>query len=259
MVLVGGHESDHGRDLPDLPGEWPRVHVVPPGRPLVRAVRAALAAQPGTVCLVPMTLGRDPHLVAESARAARWVAGEHDEPARLLVTEPFGTTDHLVGWLRAASGRAGPPDTAMVITAAGAGPFDDAELHRVAALVRHFGRRRLVEVDLSGQEGVRRCRLLGAGSVAVVHAGFGAARLLAARGALDLGPLLSAASVAEVVRSRVATATRAVVAQGDDGIARALVADHERGFAHSHATGHGHGHGHGQSGRPAMTRHLSVN
>ena len=94
VVLAGGHESDGGRDLAGLvtpsgapAGRGPVVHAAAAaGRPLAEAVRSALAAGDGPVCVVPMTLGRDPKLVADTARALRWLAvlwkQRHDRAAR---------------------------------------------------------------------------------------------------------------------------------------------------------------------------------
>jgi hypothetical protein len=233
VVLVGGHESAAGADLPPLAG----AHVAAPGRALERALETAAAAhRDRPVVIVPMTLGRDPTLVSDAARTVRWAARTHDA-GRFAMAPPFGTADHLVGWLRAVCRRV-PAEHAVLIAAPSADVFDDAELHRIAALVRAHGRHRLVEVGLRSRaggldDGVERCRALGAERVTVVSAAFGAPADVDER-------LLSAAATATVVQARVATACHRLSAHGDDGIAAALAADHHTGFAHSHPHDHGH-------------------
>ncbi|HZV75878.1 MAG TPA: hypothetical protein VFF79_19385 [Conexibacter sp.] len=249
LLLVGGHESADGRALapllerPELMRLRPRA--VAAGRELQRALRAALAeaGTGGPVVVLSMTLGRDPRLVSDTARTVRW-ATRDEEPGRVALAPPFGTPDHLVGWLRAACSRVHDDDAAVLIAAASADPFDDAELHRVVALVRAHGGGRLVEVGLRGpggelDAGVERCRRLGAERVAVVPAELGAGGGVAA-------PLLSPAAVARVVAARVATACHRLAEHGDDGVAAALGADHAHGFshAHSHAEAHEQAHTH---------------
>ncbi|MFE4516581.1 sirohydrochlorin chelatase [Kitasatospora sp. NPDC056783] len=256
VVLAGGHESDGGRTLAALvaPGAaGPVVHAAAPsGRPLGEAVRSALAAAgDGPVCVVPMTLGRDPKLVADTARALRWLAAGEGR-GRLALTAPFGTADHLIGWLRAAAGTA--PDGAVLVTAPVAGPFEDAELFRIARLARQYGRHRWVEVAFDGgdpdpAEGAERCRLLGAREVTAVPASFGPALRGALPGVRDGGPLLRPSAVAGVVAARTAAALH-LLGHGEDGILAGLDAEHGHGYAHSHGPGeprhsHGHGHGHG--------------
>jgi hypothetical protein len=247
LVLVGGHESRDGRALATL-AAWPELLGQPPlrvtaaGRPLAAAIgqKAGTQGFRGPVVVVPMTLGRDPRLVSDTARTVRWVA--RDRPAgTVALAEPFGTPDHLVSWLRAAC-RKRSPDEAILIAAAAADPFDDAELHRIAALVRIFGTHRLVEValltpdDHALQDGVERCRRLGAERVAVVPADFGTPAGAAA-------PLLAPVAVASVISARVAQACRRLVERGEDGVNAALAADHHHGFAHAHDHSHDqHGH-----------------
>ncbi|ROR35467.1 hypothetical protein [Kitasatospora cineracea] len=260
VVLAGGHESDGGRDLAPLVAATaataatagPTVHAAAPaGRPLAEAVRAALAAPGGhPVCVVPMTLGRDPRLVAETARTLRGLTAEQGQrPGRLALTAPFAAAEHLVGWLRAAA-RTAPaaPDGALLVTAPAAGPFEDAELFRIARLARQFGRHRWVEVafddgDPDPAEGAARCRLLGARTVTAVPAAFGPALRTPVPGVLDGGPLLRPSAVAGVLAARTADALH-LLGHGEDGTAAGLDAEHGHGYAHSH--GHGHGHGPGE-------------
>ncbi len=249
VVLVGGHESAHGRDLLGL---VPGAVAVRAGRELGAAVRAVLRESSGPVVVVPMTLGRDPALVAEAARALRW-QGDDADTRRLALTEPFGTPDHLVGWLRAAATGAAarwPGDRgALLVTAAASGPFDEADLFRVARLVRQHGPHPWVEVALAGgdpdvTEGLRRCAVLGAGRVTVVPAAFGPAPTADAPPGVpvhDGGPLLSTAAVQAVVTARVTAALDHLVL-GHTGIEAALHAEHGHGYAHSHGAEPAHSH-----------------
>ncbi len=248
LVLVGGHESRDGRALaalaawPELLGE-PPLRIAAAGRPLAAAIgqKAGTQGFRGPVVVVPMTLGRDPRLVADTARTVRWIARDRPERA-IVLTAPFGTPDHLVSWLRAAC-RTHPSDTAILIAAPASDPFDDAELHRIAALVRVFGTHSLVEValltpgDHALQAGIERCRRLGADHVAVVPASFGTPAGAAA-------PLLAPVAVASVISARVAKACRRLAESGEDGVSAALEADHHHGFAHAHDHDNNHGHGH---------------
>ncbi|SOB81053.1 sirohydrochlorin chelatase [Streptomyces sp. 1331.2] len=256
VVLAGGHESDGARDLAALVAADPTatataegttaaglvVHAAAPaGRQLTDAVRSALAVGEGPVCVVPMTLGRDPKLVAETARALRWLAAG-DGRGRLALTAPFGAAEHLIGWLRAAAATA--PDGAVLVTAPAAGPFEDAELFRIARLVRQYGRHRWVEVAFEGgdpdpAEGAERCRLLGAQQVTAVPASFGPALRGAPTGVRDGGPLLRPSAIAGVVAARVAAALH-LLGHGEDGITAGLDAEHGHGYAHSHGPGGDH-------------------
>ncbi|MER5728154.1 cobalamin biosynthesis protein CbiX [Streptomyces sp. NPDC002138] len=240
VVLGAGHEGGAA------------IGGVAAGRPLAEAVRAALAASPGPVCVVPMTLGRDPRLIADCARALRWL-GRGEGRDRLALAPPFATVDHLTAWLRTAALRAvrsAPQTSAVLITAPAAGPFEDADLFRVARLVRQYGAHRWVEVAFDGgdpdlAEGVERCRRLGARHVALLRAAFGPlddVRGVPA-GVLDTGPLLTEAAIAEVLRSRVAHALHRL-AHGDDGTGAGLDAEHGHGYAHAHGPDGGHDHAH---------------
>ena len=244
-ILVGGYESGRGRELPSLPPqaglEDLRCRVVGVGRELGRAldVAAGEADAERPLVVLPMTLGRDPRLCADTARTVRWVRASEEAPP-IALAAPFGSANHLIGWLRAACLEL-PEDAAVLIAATPADPFDDAELYRVAALVRTHGRQRLVEVGFRSpagrlEAGLERCRRLGAERVAIVPAEFCPRA--------DAAPLLSPAVIARVVAARVAMARHRLIEHGDDGVATALAADHEHGFAHSHEGGHQHGHTH---------------
>ncbi|MFE2287415.1 sirohydrochlorin chelatase [Streptomyces sp. NPDC059443] len=239
VILAGGHEGGAA------------AGALSAGRPLAEAVRRALAASPAPVCVVPMTLGRDPALIADCARALRWL-GRDEGLGRLALTPPFATVDHLTAWLRTAALKAvreAPDTSAVLVTAPAAGPFEDADLFRVARLVRQYGHHRWVEVAFDGgdpdlAEGVERCRRLGAVQVALIRAAFDAPAELPA-GVLDTGPLLSEAAIAEVVRARVQEALHRL-AHGQDGTAEGLDAEHGHGYAHAHGPGGDHGHTHGE-------------
>ncbi|MDH6109642.1 sirohydrochlorin cobaltochelatase [Kitasatospora sp. MAP12-15] len=252
LVLVTGHESGGPAALRPLVGGDPAVLVVPVGRALGQAVTDALAQSERPVCVVPMTLGRDPSLVADTARALHWLTGaEPARRARIALAEPFGTASHLIGWLRAAAGRtagARREDCAILVTAPPSGPFQDAELFRIARLVSRHGTHRRVEVAFDGgdpglAEGVERCRRLGARRVVLLPAGFGPAARRPVQGAEDGGPLLGPPAVAAVLRARTASALHRL-GHGQDGIAAALDAEHGHGYAHSHGPGEDHRHQH---------------
>lgn len=145
VIAVCGHEAAYGEALRGRAG--PEVTVVPNGRELFRTV-AGLSRRGEESCVVPMTLGRDPELVADTARTLRALPAA--DRGRTVLAEPFGTSGHLTAWLRAAAGRA--PDTAALLVTAPAGdPFEDAELYRVASLVRRYGGHDLVEVAFTGE------------------------------------------------------------------------------------------------------------
>ena len=246
LVLVGGHESDEGRRLRPWVEDGHAFRVADAGRGLVRAVEEALALSDLPVCVVPMTLGRDPRLVADTARGLDWSARSAGSTAagRIALTEPFGSAEHLVGWLRAAGeGHAGgapgrPGETALLVTAPAAGPFEDAELFRIARLVRQYGRHRWVEVAFDGGdpdpgEGVERCLRLGARRVVLLSAAFDTRTTGVVSGAESGGPLLTPHAVVGVLGLRVRRALLRLRA-GADGIADGLGAEHGHGYAHSH-------------------------
>lgn len=244
VILVCGHECPDPAYLQTVSPDWT---VVAGGRALTAAIDTARAASTDPVCVVPMTLGRDSGLVADAARASSWACRESNSPP-LVLSSPLGTADHLVGWLR---GRAAAASSdALLVVAPTGSPFEDAELFRIARLVRQFGPSALVEVALSGgdpdlDDGIDRCRRLGARQIAVLPAWLGSGPALPS-GVADGGPLLTGAALRELVEARVADALHDLV-HGHDGIADGLSAEHGHGFAHSHGPGgsHGHGHGHG--------------
>ncbi|WTW99470.1 cobalamin biosynthesis protein CbiX [Streptomycetaceae bacterium NBC_01309] len=238
VVGVGGHESADGTALPAAFGT--RFAAVRCGRELHQCVSALLRGTDGRVCVVPMTLGRDPRLVADTARTL--LALPADARERVVLAEQFGTTEHLTGWLRAAASRV-PAEHALLVTAPAGDAYDDAELFCVARLVWQYGRHRIVEVALVGGDpdpvrGAERCLALGAAHVAPLSASF------VPPGLPDALPLLSPAAAAQVLRARVDTALRRARSTGDDGIAAALRAADHHGTSHSHDDGHEHGHEH---------------
>ncbi|MFG2669255.1 sirohydrochlorin chelatase [Streptomyces sp. NPDC048445] len=268
VIAVCGHEAGYGRALEGLVD--PGVSVVPSGRELFRSI-SAHRRRGAETAVVPMTLGRDPDLVADTARTLRAVA-DGDRAATVL-TEPFGTAQHLVGWLRAAAGRVAE-DSALLVTAPSGDPFEDAELYRIAALVRRYGRHALVEVAFTGgdpdpAEGVRRCRLLGAERVTLLPAGFAPPEVpeptRPAGPPVDrTGPLVPASALRRVLAERVADARRRLREHGDDGVAAGLTAAANHGHSHTHPPGgehdhdHGHGHHHHGPGHPHPHQHPSA-
>lgn len=90
VLLVGGHESGAASRLRPLVEDAIAVSAVGVGRDLAAAVSQALAGSDRPVCVLPMTLGRDPRLVADAARTLRWLAGPAGQ-GRLALCDPFGS------------------------------------------------------------------------------------------------------------------------------------------------------------------------
>ncbi|MCC9178031.1 hypothetical protein [Arthrobacter sp. zg-Y750] len=268
VVLVGGHESGNGADFSFLTDMIPDALVTPAGRPLHNALTRLCArnisgAEAAPIVVLPMTFGRNPTLVADTAKTLKWLGaqGARDSAAApLALADAFGTADHLTAWLRTAAVevRRRTPRAAVLIVADAANPFDDAELHRIAHLVRTHGAGNPVETAAVEDteallEAVRRMRLLGSTETVVVPAGF---RRVAAvhgeavpfgEGALAdtgfYGALLSEQAVLRVIRERVHDALHAL-GHGRTGIEAGLQADHSHGYAHSHAFEEANGHSH---------------
>jgi sirohydrochlorin cobaltochelatase len=220
VVLVGGHEG--GADVAVGPSRerGPLLRAASAHGELRQAVRHALEMTDQPVCVVPMTLGRDPGLVTDTARTLMSVTAAA-AAGRIVLAEPFGSATLLTGWLRVAVAQAIGPlaatDHAVVMTANAANRFDDAELYRIAHLVKVRAAVPWVEVAFHGgdpglAEVLDRCETLGARRTAVVCADFGSA---------DTGPLLSPATVSGVLATRVAAAMLKL-GRGDDGIAHGL-------------------------------------
>lgn len=241
VVAVRGHESAGPGALRGLLD--PRVSCVPTGRELLHRVRES-RSRGEPVCVVPMTLGREPRLVADTARTLLALSAE--DRAGTVLAEPFGTADHLVGWLRAAAARVGG-DRALLVTAPSGDPYADADLFRIARLVRQYGRHRTVEVALIGgdpdpAEGVRRCLALGERRVTLLPAAWVVPEIPDPERCESSGPLLPAAAVAGVLATRVREAWERHDRLGDDGLSRALSADHHHDHTHGHGPGdHPHG------------------
>lgn len=262
VVLVGGHESSQAAGLGrfrDAAADWVTT---PAGRSLASTVESALAVGQ-SVTVVPMTFGRDPVLIAETAKTLRWIRDRQGGQTRLAA--PFGSTDHLIAHLRAAVIRLQrvSPGAALVIAAGASDNFNDAELHRVAHLVRAESSAPEVTVALlrvgrdTLPDAADRLRRLGYEHSGVVPAGFHDSMHLPQTDGHSMiwcGPLMRDNAVARIIAERVAGAHHAW-AHGHDGIDPALDADHDHGYAHSHNDvadhDHGHGHGHGHSHRPS--------
>ncbi|MFI6394298.1 sirohydrochlorin chelatase [Nonomuraea sp. NPDC050540] len=230
ILLAVGAESRGGLCLPPLLGpDGPRVCAVD------RELRSAISRRPAVV--VPMTLGRDPDLSAVAAQALRWAArGRAD--GELLLARPLAGTGHLVGWLRAALVHAKlTAASAVLLVAPAIGPEPDAELFKIARLVRQFTPVRWVEVALSGgdpdvDEGVERCRLLGAEEVVLVPASFVPAP--ARPGTRTAGPLLGRASLLTLIHRRAAEAGHRWSGHRDDGLAEPMPHTHIHEETHTH-------------------------
>ena len=240
-VLVGGHESDHGADLASLAMAFPEVAVTSPGRPLRDAVTASLDAAT-RVAVLPMTWGRDPSLIADTAATLRWLAAR-SAAGWISLCPPFGTPDHLVSWLRRAAVDVSREFRygGLLLCAPAANPYDDAELYRIAHLVRTYGAGIEVEVACLTEPGdlrhaVRRAWRLGARRVVVAPAGFArtAPPGIIQAGASFFGPLMAERAFHDLIRRRVAEGL-ARLEQGDDGIAAGLLAGHAH---HTHTHGH---------------------
>ncbi|MCQ1987235.1 hypothetical protein [Arthrobacter sp. zg-Y844] len=272
VVLVGGHESGNGADLSFVRASLPGALITPAGRPLhnvltrLRADRAD-GADPAPVVVLPLTFGRNPTLVADTAKTLRWLGAgavpRGAASAPLALADEFGTGDHLTAWLRAAAVevRRQSPEAAVLIVGDAANPFDDAELYRIAHLVRTNGAGNLVEVATVNDadallEAVRRLGLLGSTETVVVPGGF--RRVPTVHGetvpfgegdftqARFYGALMSEQAVLRVIGERVRDALHNL-SHGSTGIDAGLQADHGHGYAHSHAfdadNGHSHNHG----------------
>lgn len=261
VVLVGSHESANGADLLSLRNDEPSVIVTAAGRPLHNVV-AQLSAGEGQIVVIPMTFGRNPTFVADTAKTLKWLSAGAE--GRLVLADAFGSIDHLTAWLRTAASevRKRDPEAALVISADAANPFDDAELFRIAHLVRTHGAGNVVEVAVMNTEAdllavLDRLRLLGSDRAVVVPAGFQRESSTAFgqdgfAGAQFYGPLMSSQAVLRVIRQRTRDALHGL-SHGRTGIPAGLQADHGHGYAHSHAfeesqgKGHNHPQGHSQS------------
>lgn len=237
VVLVGGHEGGGHVALEPLPEQGPLLRASSARQHLQVAVQQALDNTDLPVCVVPMTLGRDPRLVADSARTLLGLSGSV-EPGRIVLADPFGSATLLTGWLRvavagAAAGQPSATDHAVILTAKAANPFDDAELFRIAHLVKVQESVPWVEVALHGgdpnpAEVVARCRKLGARQITTIPADFEPPTNTPLPGVTDHGPLLSPATISGMLATRIAGALLKLT-RDDDGITTSLDADHHQG------------------------------
>lgn len=259
IVLVGGHESSDGAGLQrlvDVDHPW---LIAAPGRSLASAVEAAVTAGQ-SVTVVPMTFGLDPTLIAETAKTLRWIRERGGAGAGITLAQPFGTTDHLIAHLRGAAVRLQrvAAGAALVIAAAHSDNFNDAEVHRVAHLVRVESATPEVAVALQRPghdplpEVAERLGRLGYARSGVIPAGFNEITDLPPtdhHSMIPCGRLMTTGAIQRIVAERVAAAHHAAQ-HGHDGIDPALNADHDHGYAHSHndaGTEHGHTHSHAHS------------
>jgi hypothetical protein len=235
VVIVGGHEGGGEVSLEPLAELGLLLRAASPDE-LPDAVHQAAESADLPVCVVPMTLGRDPELVAGVARKLRGLTAGSDT-GRIVLADAFADATLLTGWLRVAVNQAAAPldatNLAALLTANAANRYDDAELFRIAHLVKEQVDVPWVEVAFHGgdpdvAEGVDRCRNLGADQVVAIPADFGPAMDAPTAGLLDGGPLLSPAAISGMLATRVDTAILKL-SRGDDGIAGGLDADHEHG------------------------------
>jgi sirohydrochlorin cobaltochelatase len=236
VVIVGGHEGGAGAPLTPLAEHGPLLRAISPDERLAETVHQALDSSDQPVCVVPMTMGRDPRLVADSARTLMALTAG-DPAERVMLADAFGSATLLTGWLRVAANHAagslGAEDLALLFVANAANPYDDAELFRIARLVKVQDDFPYVEVAFHGgdpdlAQGVERCRLLGASRVAVIPADFGTTKSDLMPGVIDTGPLLSPSTISGLLASRVAAAIHKM-SRDDDGIAAGLEAEHLHG------------------------------
>ena len=237
VVIVGGHEDGARVAVDSLVEYGPLMRAAAPQQ-LEETVRQALDSSDLPVCVVPMTLGRDPRLVADTARTLTSLT-RGAAARRVVLAEPFGNATLLTGWLRVAvagvARQYGGTDLAMLLTANAANRFDDAELFRIAHLVKVQDGVPWLEVAFNGgdpdlAEGVDRCVRLGARRVAMVPSDFEPVTDTPMPGVIVGGPLLAPTAISGMLATRVAGAMLKL-SRGDDGIAAGLDADH----------GHGHG------------------
>ncbi|MCC9193181.1 hypothetical protein LOC59_05885 [Arthrobacter sp. zg-Y916] len=273
VVLVGGHESGNGADLSFVPDLMPGVFVSPAGRPLHNLLTQLLdrggdvsGSDPQPVVVLPMTFGRNPTLIADTAKTLHWLSaagGTTNAGPQLALSEPFGTPDHLTAWLRTAATevRRREAASAVLITADAANPFDDADLYRISHLVRTHGAGIPVETAAVSSveallEAVQRLRLLGSTHAFVVPAGFRRAATVYSdvvpygeegfSGVEFYGALMSEKAVLRVISERVRDTLHAL-SHGRTGVEAGLQADHGHGYAHSHAFEESGGHSHPHS------------
>lgn len=237
VVLVGGHEGGAGVAVEPLVEHGPLFRAASARQALEEVVHEALESTDRPVCVVPMTLGRDPVLVADAARTLMPVV-EGAGAGRVALAEPFADATLLTGWLRVAVAQAMEPvkaaDLAVVLTARAANRFDDAELYRIAHLVKVQADVAWLEVALRGgdpdlSEVLDRCEQLGAHEFAVISADFEPAIEKPLPGVIDGGPLLNPSSISGMLATRIAAALLKLSRDDDNGIASGLDADHDHG------------------------------
>lgn len=236
VVIVGGHEGGARTPLTPLSEHETLLRAASAEEHLTETVRQALDRFDLPVCVVPMTMGRDPRLVATSARTLMALTGG-TAAGRIMLADAFGSAILLTGWLRVAANKAatslGVENLAVLLVANAANPFDDAELFRIARLVKVQDDIPWVEVSFHGGDpdlagGLERCERLGAGQVVTIPADFGTTGAGQMPGVVDNGPLLQPSTISGLLATRV-TAAIHKLSRGDDGIVAGLDADHDHG------------------------------
>ncbi|HIW96411.1 MAG TPA: hypothetical protein H9867_08045 [Candidatus Corynebacterium gallistercoris] len=232
VILYGGSEVPEPQKISallDLP-------ITSTGRELEDLLRDV-----ETATVVPMSTGRDLTSITQAAQTLRWFRDGHPEVSVCISGPVVNDTYTIAQYRKHIRDLASQVDGVIFLSQA-VDPFADAELVRRLRLAQHYSEQVAVEVAFEGTwpalESTRdRFVHLGCTSVAVVRADFGVAgegqRALFSSGALRTAVRLAADTAEHMLH------------HGNDGIAAALLADHDQGFAHSHGDEeHGHSHAH---------------
>ena len=215
------------------------------GRELEDVLRATNSTTATTITVVPMSTGRDLTSITQAAQALRWFR-DQNPGSSVCIAAPVVNDTYTIAQYRKHIRALAPQVDGVIFLSQAVDPFADAELVRRLRLAQHYSEQVSVEVAFDGTWptlDTTRDRLarLDCDSVAVVRADFGVA-------GGDQQALFSPGALRTAVRLAAETAEH-MLHHGDDGIAAALLADHEQGFAHSHGDedhSHSHGHSHHQ-------------
>lgn len=242
IILYAGPEVPEPQKLSALL----ELPIATTGRELEDVLRATSPATAVTV--VPMSTGRDLTSITQAAQALRWFRDQNPGSSVCIAGPVVNDTYTIAQYRKHIRSLASQVDGVIFLSQA-VDPFADAELVRRLRLAQHNSEQVSVEVAFDGTWPTldttrNRLARLDCDSVAVVRADFGVA-------GGDQQALFSPGALSTAVRLAAETAEH-MLHHGDDGIAAALLADHEQGFAHSHGDedhshSHEHGHAHGHS------------